>query len=218
MSSDKESQIASCLAYEVLRNPDAWIGYPSPSLLYNFLFGADLRARFGHPSFPDWRIYGVLNDRAFYHPFVKATGHPTLTFNYTALEMTHFSLVEGFAKLRDEALAWHRAKGIYLQETDNSGSFSALDVERFWPAFFDKPAMYTGSRSGWPLYCCLSGMERGGDWLQLPEMPRLREIFGAIKTFSENHYGSPFAAFRFHDAQELFKRAGLLPKGNGQTI
>ncbi len=209
MSSDKELEIASCLAYEVLRHPDDWLGAAVPSWLQCFLQGTHARACYVQPDLPLWRINGVLADHAFYKPFVRATGHPLAMIRAeTALEMAHFSLAAGFATLRDEAIAWHRAHGV-RHETRDQGAPSKFDIDEFWSYFAKRPGMYIGTPSGWLLYCFLNGMQRGGDWLGLPEMPRLHEIFGGMKSWSEKHYGSSFAAFRFCNVQGLFKQVGL---------
>ena len=77
--------------------------------------------------------------------------------------------------------------------------------------------MFMGGTSGWRLFCFLNGMGRGGDWLELPEMPRFRAIFGGITAQSKQSYGSPFAAFRVYNAQELLERVGLSSSDNTRT-
>jgi len=71
--------------------------------------------------------------------------------------------------------------------------------------------MYTGDNSGWSLFCFLNGMQHGGDWLDLPPMPRGKEIFEGITSWSEQHYGSPFAAFRICNPRDLLECGGLRP-------
>lgn len=212
MTSDIESQIDSCLAYEVLRNPEDWLGGPSTMFLSALLSGAQMRADCVQPDFPEWRISGVLNELAFYQPFVDATGEPTLTIKWeTALAMTHFSLAEGFSLLRNRALEWHRTHGVFVEEPDPNYLWPAIDIDEFWSKFAKWPAMYMGHASGWMLYCFLSGMRRGGDWLMLPDMPGLNVVFDGIQAVSEKAYGSPFAAFRVYDTdiQGLLKMSGL---------
>lgn len=217
MSADIEQQIDSCLAYEVLRRPDEWLGLPSTELLRTFLFGAEMRAACVAPNFPDRRIYGVLNEPDFFGPYVEATGRAPLSITWaTALAMTHFSLAAGFAKLRDEALAWHRQRGMsesHFQIAEPSAESIAETNERFWSEFAWRPAMYAGNTTGWALYCFLAGMDRGGDWLKLPPMPRLRELVDRIAAESVRHYGSAFAAFRVYDAPSLLEWGGLTADG-----
>lgn len=209
-SPDREAEIDSCLAYEVLRNPEQWIGDPAPQPLEAFLAGTRLRDSYVISDLPGWRIYGVLEDPDFYQPFVDATGHPMLTIRWaTALEFTHFSRTGAFAQLKDSALAWHREYGV--RPPREVGGWSPIPhPDEFWAGVAKRPAMYMGRSDGWSLYCFLNGMDRGGDWVGLPEMPRLREIFGRIKAHSERSYGSPFGAFRMYDAQALLEW-GLTP-------
>jgi hypothetical protein len=205
-----ESQIRSCLGYEVLRNPDPWIGAPSASFLESFLIGASFRADYVKSDLPPWRISGVLDDPEFYAPFVHATGRPTLTIRWaTAVEMTHLSLADGFALLRDRALEWHRSYGVNEDREEPRGQTFGRSPEAFWSELVARPGMFIGDNSGWKLYCFLQGMSRGGDWLDLPDMPRLRDVVSAIAERSVRAYGSSFAAFRIYNAPELLKWAGL---------
>jgi hypothetical protein len=215
MSAEVEHEIDTCLAYEILRHPEDWLGTPSTKFLQSCLSGAEFRADCVQPDFPYRRVYGVLNEPEFFQPFVDATGHPTLTITWaTALAMTHFSLADGFAKLCTEALAWHREKGIRPATAAWTPrvSGSVLErTERFWSEFARRPQMYMGDGTGWTLFCFLTGMDRGGDWLELPPMPRLREIVDRITNESLRHYGSTFAAFRVYNAQDLLEWGGLRP-------
>jgi len=200
-----EKEIDSCLAYRVLRNPEEWIGDPSPWFLESFLAGTSLRASYVNSDLPGWQIHGVLEDPDFYQPFVDATGHPTLTIRWaSALDLTDFSRTTAFAKLRESALAWHRKHGV--RPPREVGAWSPIpNPDEFWEGVLMRPATYMGKSDGWSLFCFLTGMGRGGDWLGLLEMPRLREIFGKIKMRSEASYGSPFGAFRMYDARDLLE-------------
>ena len=210
-----ETEIESCLAYAVLRDPETWIGVRSTSYLQCFLMGAQSRASCVQPDFPIWQIFGVLEDPKFYKPLVAATGNPKLTIKWaTALAMTHHSLSDGFEKLRDDAIAWHEENGI--AEPLRAAAVSSPKrkspterADRFWVNFAKRPAMFMGGESGWVLYCYLRGMDRGGDWLGLPEMPRLREVVSSITNRSEQAYGSPFAAFRVYNSDGLIEWADL---------
>lgn len=213
MANDRDTEIDSCLAYLVLRDPDPWIGGPSTVYLDAFLVGAAFRHGFCESNLPVWRISGVLDDPAFYKPFVEATGHPTLSIRWAkALAMTHHSFAGGFAKLRDEAIKWHLANGVAedFQSTDKLHRKAATkDSHAFWNNLAKRPAMFFGGSSGGMLYCFLNGMKKGGDWLELPPVPELDTIFRSISAQSKQSYGSPFAAFRVYDAQGLLKLVGL---------
>lgn len=208
MASDRESEIESCLAYAVLRDPDQWIGCPSTKYLDSFLHGVFFRRDFAGPPVSDSRISGVLNEPAFYKQFVDETGHPTLTIRWaTAIAMTDLSLAAGFTKLKNTAIDWHRKNGLQAAETLDGSA--RKDADRFWDNFAKRPAMYMGDDSGWSLYCFLNGMHAGGDWLNLNSMPRLDEIFGGIKHRSDSAYGSAFAAFRVYNSSGLLEWVGL---------
>ena len=215
-SMNTKAEIDQCLAYEVLREPDEWLGTPSPSDLQAFLLGAESRASCVRPSFPRWRVFGALEEPEFYTSLVAATGHPSLTIKWaTAVEMTNFSLAAACAKLYSDALAWHREHGVNREKSVHewqSEIVSASERARlFWEGFTKRPAMYLGSLTGWRLYCFLSGMDRGGDWLALPQMPMLSRIINYISDRSKESYGSSFAAFRVCDAEDLLEWAGLKP-------
>ena len=152
MSVNREAEIDSCLAYTVLRSPDSWIGGQSTVHLQAFLCGALTRRDYVASPLPDWRISGILDDPKFYLAFVEATGRPTLSIRWaTALAMTHHSYAEGFAKLKDEALEWHRKNGItedQLGILKSPGRLAGEDPQAFWNSLAEKPAMHFGSNSG----------------------------------------------------------------------
>lgn len=213
---NSEAEIRQCLAYEVLREPDEWLGSPSTLNLQAFLFGAESRASCVRPSLPRWRVFGVLEEPEFYGSLVAATGRPSLTLKWAAaLEMTHFSAAAAYAKLYQDALVWHREHGVnrtesvhqWRREIDSASERARI----FWEGFAKRPAMYIGSLTGWRLFCFLSGMDRGGDWLTLPEMPMLRGIIDAISERSRKSYGTSFAAYRVYSAEDLLEWAGLKP-------
>lgn len=207
---DTDLQIKSCLAYEILRDPAEWLGSPSTSFLESFLSGVFSRAEITTPGFPIWRIHGVLGDQAFSQKFVNATGRPNLSIGWaTAIEFSHFSLYEGFGKLRDEALEWHLLNGVDTDSKTKVNSSTELDANQFWYRFAKRPPMYMGGSTGWNLFCFLNGMEKGGNWLGLNEMPELSNIFNAIKNRSQKSYGSSFGAFRTTRAEDLLQWAGL---------
>lgn len=209
VASTNEAQIAKCLAYEVLLNPDEWIGGPSTELLHAFLVGAELRFEFTKGDISNWQIAGVLNDPTFYQQFIDATGHPTLTIRWAkALALTHFSLAAGFETLKRSALEWHRAHGP-LPDVRPEHRQIPFTPSTLWSSIARRPPMYMGDASGWTLYCFLNGMANGGDWLQLPAMPGLQEVFSGIQERSRQAYGSPFAAFRMYNAQDLLGWVGL---------
>lgn len=196
-----------------MQSPDSWIGGPSTIYLQTFLSGALFRRDYVASPLPDWRISGVLDDPAFYKRFIAATGHPNLAIRWaTALAITHHSFADGFAELRDSALAWHRENGVSEDQCNalkSSGNSAAKDPQAFWNDLAKRPAMYFGDDSGWTLYCFLNGMRTGGDWLGLSAMPDLTNVFGGIMARSKQSYGSPFAAFRIYNAQGLLAWIGL---------
>ncbi len=177
---------------------------------------AELRAAIVQPSLPYWRVYGVLDEPEFYEPFVAATGNPTLTIKWaSALAMTHFSLAAGFEKLRDDAISWHLENGVNSPRQIHAWEAGYGTVEQiadlFWSRVAECPGAFLGDTTGWSLFCFLNGMDRGGDWLNLPEMPRLKAIFERITTKSARAYGSKFAAFRVYNAPALLEWADLRP-------
>jgi hypothetical protein len=207
-------EIDNCLAYTVLHHPDEWLGSPSTSYLQALLIGAELRAAVLQTELAGWRVYGVLDEPEFYGQFVAATGRPMLTIKWaTALAMTHFSLAEGFAKLRDEAMAWHRLHGVTddrsIHPWESQAGTPNQIADLFWSRLAERPGVFLGDTRGWSLFCFLNGMDRGGDWLGLPEMPRLREVLDRISSSSKRAYGSTFAAYRVYDAPALLEWAGL---------
>lgn len=212
MTIDRQGEIERCLAYTVLQCPDPWIGGPSTAYLEAFLLGALIRRNSEDSTLPSWRISGVLEDPAFYKQFVVATGNPTLSIKWAmALAMTHLSFAEGFAKLRDESIAYHLANGVKddrFSQTELPATRNPMGSKVFWNQLATRPGMFLAN-SGWGLYCLLNGMQKGGDWLGLPPMPQLCDIFGGITSKSERSYGSPFAAFRVYDARGLLEWVGL---------
>lgn len=196
-----------CLACVVLDDSCDWLGSPSPIHLDTFLNGAHFRAGLTEPQFPVWRIFGPLRNPEFSTPLVARTGHPTLTIRWPhALEMVHFRVEDAMTEPRTLTSAWFDAGRFDAEEV--AGQFHLGDpdpCEAFWQSFFARPGMYLGNADGWRLYCFLQGMARGGDWLELPPMPRLREIVDDLGRRSREAYGSDFAAFRVYGATGLFE-------------
>ncbi|MEM9251658.1 MAG: hypothetical protein AAGB29_04840 [Planctomycetota bacterium] len=198
-----------CLAYKVLDEPDAYLGVPSTAYLRSYLSGAEMRRLIVDPEFCYARIVGVLGDPNFSQQFVDATNHPKLTIAYaSALQFTDFSLADGFAKLRQAAIGWHRRYGWANVENEPAQRDDRL-LEEFWENLVKRTAMYTGGADGWSLFCFLNGMTQGGDWLGLDEVPGLSDAFDKIQGRSRKHYGTGFAAFRFCSTGELLGWAGL---------
>lgn len=138
--------------------------------------------------------------------FVEATGHPKLSIRWTtALALTHHSLAEGFTKLKNEALAWHRAYGVIECRRDKSLFSDIYTPNQFWNDLATRPGMFMGRGDGWTFYCFLNGMKNGGDWLNLPAFPRLDEIFNGITDHSLKHYGSTFGSFRVNNVKSLME-------------
>jgi hypothetical protein len=207
MQTDVKPILENCLAYHVLMNPIPWIGDPSAINFRAFLYGASIRATFMSPKLPEWRVSGVLSEKDFSLLQVAETGNPDLAIDWaTAIEILHFSQADGFAYLRSEFLAWHSVNGFSSEEV---GIWSRSPLE-FWQYFLKRPGMYMGASDGWSLYCFLNGMSVGGDWLALPEMLRLDEIFDKLKDQSNSIYGTDFAAFRINDANKLLTDVGLM--------
>lgn len=214
---NSDSDINSCLAYEVLQNPDKWIGCPSAFYLNSFLEGAKMRSTVVSPDFPFYCIDGILNDPDFYQRFVDATGHPGLTIKWAhGLALTHFSFSEGWKKLRDEALVWHRENGVTLVEwqtqleaKDKDPSSVEKHAISLWQCLVKRPHMYMSGITGWDLFCLLNGMVCGGDWLDLPKLSFFEDAFNQIKARSIKSYGSEFGAFRLYDSKTLLEWVDL---------
>jgi hypothetical protein len=205
--------LSKCLAYEVLRNPEDWLGMPSPDALQAFLFGAEDRAGFTGTDLPEWRIAGPLHQATFYAPLVESTGHPTLSIRWaTALELVHFSMKDAFGDLRSRIEVW--AAG-FDPSLSSPSHFSppAGSVREHLGNLASRPALYLGHTSGWLLYCYLNGLDRGGDWLGLPPLPTAHELFSDLQEQSTKHYGSRFGAFRVyeHSPAELLTWVGITP-------
>jgi hypothetical protein len=213
VQNEQNAILNQCLAYEVLRNPDDWLGMPSTEALQALLTGAEDRAGFTRADLPEWRIAGPLDQAGFYAPLVEATGHPTLSIRWaTALELVHFSMRDAITDLRDRVEAW-------AADFDPSSSppshFSppAGSVREHLGNLAARPALYLGRNSSWRLYCYLNGLDRGGDWLGLPPLPVAREIFSEMQNQSAAHYGSRFGAFRVYENSpaELLAWVGVTP-------
>lgn len=204
-------QLNQCLAHEILRNPDAWLGMSSPTALAVFLAGAELRAAATEPSLPSWRIKGPLNQPDFYQPLIERTGKPTLSIKWaTALELHHFSMTAALAELR-QLIEERFATGNVTRAP--VGTFPLGNPHGFWKLLAKRPGMYMGGGSGWHLSWYLSGVNAGGDWLELPEIAGSRDVASAIEHQSEECYGSKFGAFRVYEhhtgAASLLAWAGI---------
>ncbi len=219
MDAGHHEALARCLAWAVLEDGEAWLGGPSPTRLDTLLWGAATRVSLAKCELPSWRIFGPLQDPAFCVPIVARTGHPTLEIKWArALEAIHFSLTEAMRDLRSSVLAWVERHGPGPQ--DELGEVDLGDVDSLMARLAGRPGMYLGSNDSWDLRCFLTGMDRGGDWLGVPVLPRLKEIIKSIEDRSREAYGSPFAAYRFYreDPAHLLAWAGIKPATHPSPI
>ena len=218
-----DEEIASCLIYHVLDRCDELLGASTPKHLSSFLAGASARASFTDHSFPLWRIDGPLENDEFRDQYVAATGNPALNIGwFGALEICHFDHADSLAQLKTDLLQWHKKRGI---DTNKSVWLSkplrkipaSERVNRFWTMFVKQPGWF-GPHTGWELFCFFTGMNYGGDWLQLPPMAGAHEAFSQIKRRSKQVYGTEFVAFRIYSkGSELMKWtdiAGLVNHDN----
>lgn len=206
----KQSDLDECLAHVVLEDCDGWIGVHSTIGVQSLLSGALQRAEFFDPSFPVWRIFGPLEEPGFWRPIVAETGLPGLSFKWaTAMEMLHFSGADAVADLADRVRAWHEQHGTGIEQPIGALSLAGRDtvdgphdvearIDQFWRSLRARPGMFIGSESARTLHHYFVGLSRGGDWLGLPEHPRLQHVIESIETQSETLYGSRLAAYRLY--------------------
>lgn len=214
MSDRSEPSLRDCLAYAVLCEYETWLGAPSPSCLSVFLNGAATRAGLLGQPVPTWRVYGPLEIPDFYMPLIARTGHPTLSIKWaTAMELCHFSLAEGMSELRMAMETWVQLHGLVTDELEH-GFVDPAGLEGLLKKIARRPGMYLGRQSSWMLRCFLAGMDRGGDWLGLPPLPRLRAAVDGLEERSEKSYGSKFAAYRAYEESptELLGWIGVVPE------
>lgn len=218
MNQKSEPSLRDCLAYEVLENYQTWLGVPSPTYLFVFLFGTAVRAGLTAQIVPNWRVYGPLENPEFYLPLIARTGHPTLSIRWAkALEIHHFSLDESMRELRELMQDWVQIHGLVTEDTLETGvvgSDPRAGLHDLLKKLARRPGMYLGARSGWALRCFLAGIDRGGDWLGLPTLPGLRAVVDGIEQASEEGYGSRFAAYRIYEESpsELLAWVGIEPE------
>lgn len=215
MDERPEPSLRDCLAYAVLEDHESWLGAPSPSCLSTLLAGAAARAALVGRAMPTWRVYGPLETRAFYLPLVARTGHPTLSIKWaTAMELHHFSLAEAMRELAALIRTWVERHGLDEEDELVSGfADRRAGLDGHLSALARRPGMFLGQTSGWMLRCYLTGMDRGGDWLGLPALSRLRAVVDGIERRSEESYGSKFAAYRVYEQEpaELLAWVGIVP-------
>ena len=144
---------------------------------------------------PIWRIYGPLELPDFYLPIVARTGEPGLPIKWAqAIEFLYFSPDSAMEELQRLMLAY--VEGHALDETAVSDpTLAHLDVRSFFAQLAERPGMW-GVANGWALRCLFAGMEAGGDWLGLPELPSVSAAVREIEQKSRDAYGSTWAAYR----------------------
>lgn len=215
MDEQSGPSLQECLAYVVLDDYQTWLGTASPSCLLAFLDGAVTRANLVGKEVPAWRVYGPLEMPEFYLPLVARTGHPTLSIKWaTAMEISHFSLAEAMRELQELMQSWVQLHGL---DTNvglvHGGGDRRTGLEGLLKSLARRPALYLGQRSCWALRCYLAGMDRGGDWLGLPQLSELRVIVDGIEEKSKKSYGSRFAAYRVYEESPsgLLAWVGIVP-------
>jgi hypothetical protein len=197
-------ELDTSLAYEVLRDPESWIGVPSVSMLWTFLQGVVWRANCTGSDIDESLIFGVLQDPEFCSGMTEGAPDSSVSVWRVWIESSHFSLAEGFAHFREAAFDWHAQNGVVTERTwitkhANQSCDSRKAAIKFWPQFLDRPAMYMSSNSGWALFCFLTGMTRGGDWLNIEPMPGAQPLLRLLSEGSMKVFGSAFGLFRYSD-------------------
>ncbi len=205
----KSEFLNNCLAYNILADMTPWFGTESLKCLESFLAGVHSRAMLTESEIETWRIFGPLEQREFYEPLVALTGHPQLTIRWsTALELYHFSLPSAVNHLKDLVENWFVND---LVNIESKITVIKQTEDEFWKQLSQRPAMFIGSESSWLLYCFLKGMNEGGDWLNLPDLNKPREMLEKLEERSKKSYGSTFGGFRVYEnsIHELLKWADV---------
>ena len=194
------TKIDECLAYHAIRNSAQLLGSLTTSNLKAFLNGATHRAVLSVENFPNWRIAGVLDDEVFWRDSYELSF--TTACWRQRIDLHCFDQDRLLSDLAASAEEWHELHGVDESATAYIYNISAQPLSEretlFWAGFEKRPAMYSGNITGWGLFCFLSGLTAGGDWLSLPELPRTTELFNGLQAKSSDEYGTTFAAFRAH--------------------
>jgi hypothetical protein len=116
-------------------------------------------------------------------------------------------------ELRMAMEAWVQLHGLVADERE-PGVADPTGLEGLLKKLARRPAMYLGRLNSWTLRCYLAGMDRGGDWLGLPPLPGLRAVVDGLEEWSEESYGTRFAAYRVYEGSptELLRRVGIVPE------
>ncbi len=164
-----------------------------------------------------WRIFGPLEHPSFYEPLISRTGRPGLTIKWaTALELHHYCPSDAMDELRSLIEDWAPPDDFDAEERIPLLPTRSKDpIGQFWKQLQERPAMFLGDLGGWKLHCFLKGMDAGGDWLDLPQVPGVRERVETIARFSRESYGSDFAAYRVYRADGLLAKVREIEGGWG---
>lgn len=218
-ASPQQPSLSDCLAHAVVEDCQGWLGVSSTLAVQTCLSGVRDRAFLLDPSLPCWKIWGPLDDPAFWRPLVARTGHPTLSIKWaTALEMLYFSSEDALAELlrlmRDYPLAQSLLGIRTVREACTLDDENDFGIGRFWAALRERPGAFLGSACGRALHHYLIGLDRGGDWLGLPTLPGLRHVLDTIESQSEDCYGSKFAAYRIYEHEGAAELLGWALDGH----
>lgn len=137
-----------------------------------------------------WRLWGPLSDRAFDASIVAETGHPDLSIRWpSALEFLHFSALDALADLKRRMESFSASATALAEVADLRASVDS--PETFLSIFAKRPGTIIGSDTGLALQNFLHGATRGADWLEVPDVPKFREVRHEIEERSRSRTGRP---------------------------
>lgn len=217
----EEPSLERCLAYQVLCEPETWLVQPTPKNFNVFMKTALMAVTDEKGQTLNWKIFGSLLHRStnlvWYQQLLNIGGHSETPQEKEARELTFFPKLK--ARLERD-FAYGLIPEI-IQPLDMSSHFNLYiwrqqhkdGDELFWKTFAKRPGMWLNSISGCSLQAFLNGFQKGQQWLNLPEHPRVTYMIDTLESESMKHFDDPWEIYRHYDSKlsVLLELCGLPP-------
>lgn len=217
----EEPSLERCLAYQVLCEPEKWMVKPTPKNFNVFLETALMAVTDENGQTPYWKIFGSLRylreNIVWYQRLINMSGRSETPEEKQERESTCFPKL----KARLEMDFSNEIEPELLEPLDMS-SHGNLYIwrqyhedadEHFWQAFAKRPGLWLNNFSGCSLQAFLDGFQRGQQWLNIPQDPRVTRMIDALESESMKRFDDPWEIYRQYDSKlsVLMEIIGLPP-------
>ena len=206
----EKPSLEECLAYQVLCEPEKWLVKPTPKNFNVFLQTALMTVTDENGQTPYWRIFGSLcylrKNKIWYHRFINMSDRSETPEEKEERERTCFPkfkacLEMDFSKEIDPELLKPLDMSSHLNLYIHYGKSYEDADEQFWQVFASRPSMWLPGFSGCAFQAFLEGFQKGQQWLNVNEHPRVVRMIDVLERESMKRFDDPWEIYRQYDSK-----------------